>query len=150
VPAENNAILTEDHALAYRHFEGVIPDDEYSAGTVMIWDEGTYTTEVETSGARKAVTERTEAEAVMRQGLHEGNVTFRLAGKKLHGSFTLIRMRGTGDKATWLLLKHRDEYAERGTTVLKRCLRPELAESRNRLNCPLNPMHPRWCSIKTA
>ncbi len=78
------AIQTEDHELAYRHFEGVIPADDYGAGPVMIWDEGTYTPEIETStGVRKAITERTEAEAVMRQGLNEGNVKFRLFGKKL-------------------------------------------------------------------
>lgn len=109
------AIQTEDHALSYRHFEGVIPADDDGAGPVMIWDEGTYTPEIETStGVRKAITERTEAEAVMRQGPNEGNVKFRLFGKKLQGSFTLVRIRGTGEKATWLLLKHRDEYAKKG------------------------------------
>ncbi len=109
------AIPTEDHALAYRHFEGIIPDDQYGAGPVMIWDEGTYTPERESStGERKAITERTEAEAALRRGLNEGNIIFRLSGKKLQGSFTLVRIRGVGAKATWLLLKHRDEYAKTG------------------------------------
>ncbi len=66
------AIPTVDHELAYRHFEGVIPDDQYGAGPVMIWDEGTYNPEREISeGVRKEITERTEAEEVMRKGLQD-------------------------------------------------------------------------------
>jgi hypothetical protein len=79
----------------------------------MIWDEGTYTPERERGrGVREEITERTEAEAVMRQGLQEGKLTFRLSGKKLHGSFTLIHIRGFGGKASWLLIKQHDAYAQ--------------------------------------
>lgn len=109
------AIPTEDHALEYRQFEGVIPEDQYGAGPVMIWDEGTYTPVEETSeGIRKDMTERTAAEAAMREGLQVGKVTFHLSGTKLRGLFTLLRLRSSGKKATWLLLKHHDEYAIQG------------------------------------
>ena len=109
------AIPTTDHPLDYRHFEGVISDGEYGAGAVMIWDEGTYCPEIEIGkGVRKEVTERDAAEEVMRKGLQEGELLFRLYGKKLSGSFTLIRTRRFGGKESWLLIKHHDEYTKMG------------------------------------
>ena len=109
------AIPTTDHALDYRHFEGVLPQGQEGAGPVMIWDEGTYTPERERDkGEREEITDRTEAEAVMRKGLEEGKLTFRLSGKKLQGSFALIRIRGFGGKASWLLIKQHDEYTQKG------------------------------------
>lgn len=109
------AIPTEDHSLEYRHFEGVISDEEYGAGPVMVWDEGTYTPEIEKDkGVWQEITERTEAEEVMRKGLEKGNLKFRLYGKKLHGSFALIRTRGFGGKVSWLLIKHHDQYVQQG------------------------------------
>lgn len=109
------AIPTEDHSLEYRHFEGVISDEEYGAGPVMVWDEGTYTPEIERDkGVWQEITERTEAEEVMRKGLEKGNLKFRLYGKKLHGSFALIRTRGFGGKVSWLLIKHHDQYVQQG------------------------------------
>ncbi len=109
------AIATDDHALEYRYFEGMLSEEAYGAGPVMIWDEGTYTPEIEIGkGAWKDITDRQEAQAVMRTGLQEGKLNFRLYGKKLHGSFTLIRMRSFKGKASWLLIKHHDEYAQRG------------------------------------
>lgn len=109
------AIPTTDHSLDYRHFEGVISDREYGAGAVMIWDEGNYWPEIEIGkGVRKEVTEREAAEEVMRKGLREGELLFRLYGKKLHGSFTMIHTRRFGGKESWLLIKHHDEYANLG------------------------------------
>lgn len=109
------AMPTEDHSLEYRHFEGVISEEEYGAGPVMVWDEGTYTPEIERAkGILQEITERTEAEEVMRKGLEKGNLKFRLYGKKLHGSFALIRTRGFGGKESWLLIKHHDEYVQQG------------------------------------
>ena len=109
------AIPTTDHPLDYRHFEGVIADEQYGAGAVMIWDEGTYCPEIEIDkGVRKEVTERDAAEEVMRKGLQEGELLFRLYGKKLRGSFTLIRTRRFGGKESWLLIKHHDEYTTLG------------------------------------
>lgn len=109
------AMPTEDHPLEYRHFEGVIGEDQYGAGPVMVWDEGTYTPEREVSkGIWQEITNRDEAETAMREGLRAGNVKFRLYGKKLQGSFALVRTRGFGKKETWLLIKHHDEYVRPG------------------------------------
>jgi len=113
--AKRLALPTGDHPLEYRHFEGVIPNGEYGAGPVMIWDEGTYSPEVEVSkGVRKEITKKTEAEEVARKSLQDGNLKFRLYGQKLRGSFALVRTAGFGGKEAWLLIKHRDEYSRRG------------------------------------
>ena len=108
------ALPTGDHLLEYRHFEGVIKG-EYGAGPVMIWDEGTYRPEVELSkGVRKEIGNRGEAEKVARESLKEGNLKFHLYGKKLHGSFALVRTKGFGGRESWLMIKHRDEYSQEG------------------------------------
>ena len=93
------AMQVEDHPLEYNEFEGIIPAGEYGGGTVMIWDNGTWTPETEdVDGA-----------------LRKGDLKFSLEGKKLHGSWTLVRTRGRpGDgKPAWLLIKHRDEWASK-------------------------------------
>lgn len=109
------ALPTTDHSLEYRHFEGVIPNGNYGAGPVMIWDEGTYNPEVEVSkGVRKEVTSRKEAEKVARESMRDGNLKFHLYGKKLQGSFALVRTAGFGGKESWLLIKHRDEHSKKG------------------------------------
>jgi bifunctional non-homologous end joining protein LigD len=110
------ALPTPDHSLEYRNFEGVIAAGGYGAGPVMIWDEGTYNPEVEVSkGIRREVTEREEAEKVARKSLDDGNFKFRLYGKKLQGSFALIRTKGfAGRTDAWLLIKHRDESSTSG------------------------------------
>lgn len=110
------AMPTGDHDLEYRHFEGVIPEGEYGAGPVMIWDEGTFNPEVEVSRTtRREVTDRTEGEEVARSSLRDGNLKFRLYGKKLRGSFALVKTKGfKGAKDAWLLIKHKDEYCKDG------------------------------------
>jgi len=109
------ALPTTDHPLEYRHFEGVIPKGEYGAGPVMIWDEGTYNPEIEISkSVRKEITNRKEAEEVVHKSLQDGNLKFHLYGKKLRGSFALVRTAGFGGKESWLLIKHRDEYSKTG------------------------------------
>ena len=109
------ALPTTDHPLEYRHFEGVIPKGEYGAGPVMIWDEGTYSPEIEISkGVRKEITNRKEAEEAASKSLQNGNLKFHLYGKKLQGSFALVRTAGFGSKESWLLIKHRDEYSKTG------------------------------------
>ena len=109
------AIFTSDHPLSYRRFEGVISEGEYGAGPVMVWDEGTYTPEVERDkGKWEEITERSTAEEVMRKGLQEGRLLFRLYGTKLQGSFALIRVRGFRGKESWLLIKHHDEFTKMG------------------------------------
>ena len=90
------AMHVEDHPIEYAKFEGVIPEGEYGGGTVMVWDTGTWTPEQDDPEA----------------ALAKGDLKFTLHGKKLHGSWVLVRTRGFGgsDKS-WLLIKHRDEYA---------------------------------------
>ncbi len=91
------AMPTEDHPIEYANFEGVIPAGEYGAGTVMIWDTGTW--EAQSPDVDAA--------------LKKGDLKFILHGKKLHGSWVLVRTHGFGSstKPSWLLIKHRDEFA---------------------------------------
>lgn len=109
------ALPTPDHALEYRKFEGVLPSSGHGAGPVMIWDEGTYVPEVEVSrGVRRKVLGREKAEELVRKELDDGNLKFTLYGKKLRGSFALVRTAGFGGKVAWLLIKHRDRYSKPG------------------------------------
>ena len=90
------AIRVEDHPLEYADFEGVIPEGEYGAGTVMIWDRGTWTPK------------SPDVDAALRQG----EIEFTLHGKKLRGSWVLVRTRGgSSARPAWLLIKQRDEFA---------------------------------------
>lgn len=110
------AMQTEDHPLDYRHFEGTIPGGEYGAGDVIIWDEGTYWAEKEipNSKVRSIIKNKKEGEKVMMEGLEKGEIKFFLQGKRLKGSFALVKTKGfpPGVKNAWLLIKHRDEYAQ--------------------------------------
>lgn len=108
------AMQTEDHPMDYRHFEGTIPKGEYGGGTVMVWDFGTYWPEVEDKGKRIAIKEKKKAEQVMEEGLKKGELKFFLFGKKLKGSFALIKTRGFAGKNAWLLIKHRDKHIKEG------------------------------------
>jgi bifunctional non-homologous end joining protein LigD len=96
------AMMVEDHPFDYKDFEGVIPEGNYGAGIVEIWDSGTLT-DIEGSPAR-------ESEKNLLAALKKGDLKFTLKGKKLRGEFVLVRMRKAGENA-WLLIKHRDEYA---------------------------------------
>ncbi|MGP0071982.1 MAG: DNA polymerase ligase N-terminal domain-containing protein [Bryobacteraceae bacterium] len=92
------AARVEDHPLEYGGFEGAIPEGEYGGGTVMLWDRGTWTPEV----------------ADVDAALEKGDLKFTLAGKKLRGSWVLVRTKlgyGGSAKPQWLLIKHRDRYA---------------------------------------
>lgn len=112
------AMQTEDHPLDYRKFEGVIPKGNYGAGQVMIWDGGTYSPEVEVRQgetlSRVQVSDKKEAQKVMKEGLKKGEIKFFLSGKKLKGSFALVKTKGFAGLRAWLLIKHRDEYAKEG------------------------------------
>ena len=109
------AMPTGPHDLEYRHFEGTIVEG-YGAGTVMIWDEGRFTPELEVErGVRILVRENPEAAEVASASLRDGNLKFTLYGKKLRGSFALVRTKGLGGaKEAWLLIKHRDRYCKAG------------------------------------
>jgi bifunctional non-homologous end joining protein LigD len=97
------AMRTEDHPMDYNEFEGVIPEGEYGAGTVMIWDRGTW--EPESPDAARA--------------LAKGELKFRLHGRKLSGSWVLVR---TGGERQWLLIKHRDAAATTDDVTVSRPL----------------------------
>ena len=104
------AMQTEDHPIEYNQFEGVIPEGEYGGGTVMIWDQGTWEPEVED----------------VEQALTKGDLKFKLHGKKLHGSWVLVRMR----PRQWLLIKHRDKAA---SSIDMTAAKPRSAVSRRTL-----------------
>jgi bifunctional non-homologous end joining protein LigD len=91
------AMQVEDHPVDYGSFEGVIPEGEYGGGTVMVWDTGTWTPE----------------SPDIAEALKKGDLKFQLHGKKLHGSWVLVRTHGYGSSSgkSWLLIKHRDEFA---------------------------------------
>jgi bifunctional non-homologous end joining protein LigD len=93
------AVHVEDHPISYAAFEGTIPAKQYGAGSVIVWDRGDWVPEGDAAGARKA--------------LAAGKLKFELRGEKLHGHWTLVRMRGKGDEShePWLLIKERDGEA---------------------------------------
>lgn len=93
-PAQKRlAVHVEDHPLSYAGFEGVIPDRQYGAGTVIVWDRGTW-----------------EPVGDPHEGLAAGQLKFHLYGEKLKGAWVLVRMRGKpGERQeAWLLIKERD------------------------------------------
>ena len=108
-PSEKHmAIRTEDHPLEYRKFEGIIPAPGYGAGEVIIWDEGVY---YPTEHDQPQWTSRSAAEKQLRRALSEGKISFFLKGKKLQGSWSLVRMKRK--ETDWLLIKHNDSFANK-------------------------------------
>ena len=102
-PADRKlAVMVEDHPLDYGAFEGVIPEGNYGAGPVMIWDRGT----MHAAGRE----DRASSEEALRAGLAKGHISFILDGSRLAGEFALVRLRKADEKA-WLLIKKQDEYA---------------------------------------
>ncbi len=100
-PSEKRlAIRTEDHPLAYADFEGVIPEDQYGGGTVMVWERGSY----------RNAKEGDDAPSVAEQ-LENGHATVWLEGEKLSGGYALVRTGGKDD-GRWLLVKMDDEGAD--------------------------------------
>jgi bifunctional non-homologous end joining protein LigD len=105
-PADKRlAMQVEDHPVLYFDFEGTIPTGNYGAGTVMVWDVGTW-----------------EPQGDVAEMMRKGDLKFRLNGQKLKGEFALIHMkaRRPGSKGTeWLLIKHRDAYVQEGYNIDK-------------------------------
>ncbi|MCC7597642.1 DNA ligase D [Janthinobacterium sp. FW305-129] len=92
------AVQVEDHPIAYASFEGTIPEKQYGAGKVIIWDKGTWQPQATTPDARAA--------------LAAGELKFTLYGHKMHGNWVLVRMRGKDEKQpAWLLIKEKDAFA---------------------------------------
>lgn len=98
------AMMVEDHPYDYRDFEGIIPKGNYGAGTVIVWDEGTYES-AEISAPAKSAQEKN-----LLHQLYSGKIKFILHGEKLNGEFALVKASSRGENA-WLLMKLQDEYA---------------------------------------
>ena len=95
-PSEKRlAVMVEDHPLEYGDFEGIIPQENYGAGAVLIWDSGEFNPEGDPETA-----------------LSKGRLSFSLGGKKLKGGFSLILMKGRGSGKDWLLIKGKDSFAK--------------------------------------
>jgi len=94
-PADKRlAVRTEDHPMDYNDFEGVIPDKQYGAGPVMIWDEGVWTPEDDPDTMEK-----------------KGRITFTIDGSRMRGQWHLVRMRTPDKRENWLLIKSKDDFA---------------------------------------
>lgn len=104
-PSEKRlAVPTEDHPLDYADFEGIIPEDEYGGGTVMVWDTGPYRN-------LRAEKDQDDGRADMQESLEEGTLEIWLEGEKLQGGYALVRT-GKGEDARWLLIKMDDDKAD--------------------------------------
>src|SRR5688500_3890948 len=107
-PADKRlAVQTEDHPLDYGEFEGVIPEKQYGAGEVLLWDKGEWTPE----------------DPDPRAALRKGTLHFRLDGEKLRGGWVLTRLRGDEKKPQWLLIKRNDDDVRKGVDIVEE--RPE-------------------------
>jgi bifunctional non-homologous end joining protein LigD len=97
-PADKRlAVQTEDHPMAYGNFEGKIPEGNYGAGTVMVWDRGTY---------------RVIGDLDAGKQLQRGEIKFDLHGEKLRGSFVLVKLKQSEKGNEWLMIKHKDEAVD--------------------------------------
>ncbi|HVX40865.1 MAG TPA: DNA polymerase ligase N-terminal domain-containing protein [Gemmatimonadaceae bacterium] len=101
------AMQVEDHPIEYNTFEGTIPEGEYGGGTVMLWDRGTY--EPEAGGGEEA----------LRDGYERGDLKILMHGTRMRGGWVLVRMRtDERGRSQWLLIKHRDDFADPGYDVV--------------------------------
>lgn len=94
------AVMVEDHPVSYIHFEGRIPEGNYGAGDVEVWDKGFF---IPVDEEEQPLTEKQAL-----QWLKGGELKFLLQGEKIEGGFVLVRLK---DEKNWLLIKHKDEYA---------------------------------------
>ncbi|HLN54610.1 MAG TPA: DNA ligase D [Bacteroidales bacterium] len=106
------AMMVEDHPYDYRTFEGIIPEGEYGAGTVIVWDEGTY------EAADLPGKPKKEQEKNLLNGIHSGKVKVILHGKKLKGMFVLVKYKDKEDNSWFLMKMHDDEASTEDITKL--------------------------------
>lgn len=105
-PADKRlAMMTENHPYDYKDFEGTIPEGNYGGGEVEIWDSGTYEPLEKVEG-------KTD-DLIMRHELHKESLKFVLHGKKLKGEFALVKIKNSKDGNAWLLIKHKDDFAQK-------------------------------------
>jgi len=98
--------MVEDHPIDYGDFEGIIPQGNYGAGPVLIWDSGEF-----------------RSEGDPETSLNKGRLSFSLEGNKLKGDFSLILMKGRGSGKDWLLIKKQDSFAD-ATWKIEKALTP--------------------------
>lgn len=139
-PADKRlAMLVEDHPFDYKDFEGIIPTGNYGAGTVIIWDRGTY------ESAESAAT-KGEQEKMLLKGFFSGSLRIKLKGKKLKGEFALVRSKGREDNV-WFLIKKNDQHS--GTTDIT--LKDKSVVSGKTLEeVKNNKQSKKWISNRTA
>ena len=94
------AMMVEDHPYDYKDFEGNIPEGNYGAGNVIVWDHGTY---IPTDNSNGSIDNK------LKSDIHKGKLSFILKGKKLKGVFSLVKLKGKQENA-WLLIKKEDRY----------------------------------------
>jgi len=122
------AMMVEDHPYSYKDFEGTIPEGNYGAGNVIVWDNGTYTSDEKTVSDEKQLL----------SDLAKGRMSFILKGKKLKGEFSLVKLHGKQENA-WLLIKKNDKYAsaedilEKNKSVISRRTLEQLEEKSKKL-----------------
>ena len=104
------AMAVEDHPYDYKNFEGIIPEGNYGAGTVIIWDKGTYEPIEPVKGKK-------EQEKLLLKQLKAGSIKIILHGEKLKGEWALVHTKQSEN--SWLLIKHRDQYASPGDVTNK-------------------------------
>jgi bifunctional non-homologous end joining protein LigD len=133
-PAEKRlAVRVEDHPLGYATFEGRIPEGQYGAGDVTVWDHGTYENLLADKAQPKTVAE----------GIDAGRLEFALHGEKLQGRFALIRMRGRQrGKENWLLIKMKDEFAQAATAGEAPTLQKATSSGKAKRNGRAHPTKP--------
>ncbi|UWY28063.1 DNA ligase D [Flavobacterium sp. TR2] len=122
------AMMVEDHPYSYKDFEGTIPEGNYGAGNVIVWDNGTYTSDEKTDSDEKQLL----------ADLAKGRLSFILKGKKLKGEFSLVKLHGKQENA-WLLIKKNDKYAsdedilEKNKSVISKRSLEQLIEKAEKL-----------------
>jgi bifunctional non-homologous end joining protein LigD len=133
-PAQKRlAVHVEDHPLAYADFKGKIPEGQYGAGTVKLWDKGTFDNLL----SEKPVPQTVE------EGIEAGRLEFALHGKKLRGRFALIRMNGRAQgKDSWLLIKMKDESARTEHDAGARLARKTRASTAKKTRTPASHLQP--------
>lgn len=148
------AMQVEDHPVDYNTFEGIIPAGQYGGGTVMLWDTGTYTSAADGSG--------TDKEKIA-DGYKRGDLKVRFHGKRLRGSFVLVRMKfgrngSTPEKPQWLLIKHRDDDADESSDIVAKHTTSvttgrsmdEISAGRNLPSRSTPELQPMLCSLGTG
>ncbi|HEY4344211.1 MAG TPA: DNA ligase D [Parvibaculum sp.] len=133
-PADKRlAVRTEDHPMNYAGFEGIIPAKNYGAGTVLLWDRGTWTP-------------IGDAE----DGLKRGKLEFSLSGERMKGNWVLVRMRGKEKekRENWLLIKEKDKFAKEGR-ALTEAFTTSVESKRNLAEIEKNPKSKSWTSSKS-